>query len=122
MAAAFARAIGGDRVVVHSAGSDPAETLNVAVIAVMGEVGIDITGEAPRQLTEQMGLSADVVVTMGCGDACPVYVGKRYVDWDLEDPSNKDVQTVRLIRDDIESRVRALIDELTNSPTGAEET
>jgi arsenate reductase len=121
MAAAFARAIGGDRVVVHSAGSDPAENLNVAVIAVMKEVGIDITGETPQRLNEQMGLSADVIVTMGCGDACPVYAGKRYVDWDLEDPSNKEVQTVRLIRNEIESRVRALIDELTTSPTSADE-
>lgn len=112
MAAAFARTIGGDRVVVHSAGSDPSERLNPVVVEAMNEVGIDISGEAPVRLTKEMGLRADVIVTMGCGDACPVYVGKRYVDWEIEDPSTREIQLVRVIRDELESRVRALLDEL----------
>jgi len=109
MAAAFAREIGGDRVVVHSAGSAPGETLNPAVVAVMLEKGIDISSETPRKLTDEMGRSADVVVTMGCGDACPVYLGKRYFDWELADPAGKVIDDVRSIRDDIEKRVRSLI-------------
>jgi protein-tyrosine-phosphatase len=115
MAAAFARKLGGDRVVVHSAGSAPGEMLNSAVIEVMAESGIDITGESPRKLTDEMGRSADVIVTMGCGDACPVYPGKRYVDWELTDPAGRPVEEVRPIRDDIEQRVRVLIDELLTS-------
>jgi len=111
MAAAFARELGGDRVIVHSAGSDPGERLNPAV-EVMAEAGIDISSETPNRLTEEMGRSADVVVTMGCGDACPVYPGKRYVDWELTDPAGRPIEEVRPIRDDIEGRVRALIDEL----------
>jgi arsenate reductase (thioredoxin) len=113
MAAAFAREIYGERVVVYSAGSDPGESLNPAVVVAMKEVGIDISRESPTKLTEEMGLRADVIVTMGCGDACPVYLGKRYVDWDIEDPSNKEIQIVRCIRDDIALRIRALVDELT---------
>jgi len=116
MAAAFARELGGKRIVVHSAGSDPGEALNPAVVEVMAEAGIDISSEAPRRLTEEMGRSADVVVTMGCGDACPVYPGKRYVDWELTDPAGRPIDQVRPIRDDIEGRVRALIDELLASP------
>lgn len=120
MAAAFARDIGGDRVVIHSAGSAPGETLNPAVVAVMREKGIDISNESPRKLTEEMGLSADVIVTMGCGDACPVYLGKRYLDWDLTDPAGKAEAEIRLIRDDIELRVRELIEELVAKNTGKE--
>ena len=112
MAAAFAREIGGDRVVIHSAGSAPGEVLNPSVVAVMREKGIDISSETPRKLTDEMGRSADVVVTMGCGDACPVYPGKRYVDWDLNDPAGKPMEEVRPIRDDIERRVTSLLDEL----------
>jgi protein-tyrosine-phosphatase len=112
MAAAFAREIGAGRVVVHSAGSAPGEALNPAVVEVMREKGIDISGESPRKLTEEMGRSADVVVTMGCGDACPVYPGKRYVDWELTDPAGKQTDEVRLIRDGIERRVRDLVDSL----------
>lgn len=112
MAAAFARKIGGGRVMIHSAGSAPGETLNPVVVAVMREKGIDISDESPRKLTDEMGRSADVVVTMGCGDACPVYVGKRYLDWDLTDPAGKGEVEIRLIRDDIEQRVRALIEGL----------
>ena len=112
MAAAFARELGGSRVVVHSAGSAPGETLNPAVVEVMREKGIDISNEAPKKLTDEMGLHADVIVTMGCGDACPVYPGKRYLDWDLMDPAGKDVDQVRQIRDDIEQRVRNLLADL----------
>jgi len=114
MAAAFARAKGVERVVIDSAGSDPAETLNPAVIEAMREVGLDIADELPRKLTDQMGRDADVIVTMGCGDACPVNPGKRYEDWELEDPSGKDLVTVRRIRDEIASRVTSLLAELLN--------
>jgi len=118
MAAGFARELGGNQVVVHSAGSAPGEVLNPAVVEVMRERGIDISNEAPRNLTNEMGLSADVIVTMGCGDACPVYPGKRYFDWDLTDPTGQDIEVVRQIRDDIEQRVRSLLDDLLkfNSP------
>ena len=112
MAAGFARELGGDHVVVHSAGSAPGEMLNPAVVEVMREKGIDISNEASRKLTNEMGLRADVIVTMGCGDACPVYPGKRYLDWDLTDPAGMDVEVVRQIRDDIERRVRGLFDDL----------
>jgi arsenate reductase (thioredoxin) len=113
MAAAFAREIYRERVIVYSAGSDPGESLNPAVVEAMNEVGIDISHESPTKVTEEMGLAADVIVTMGCGDPCPVYLGKRYVDWELEDPREKEIQIVRSIRDDIEHRVRDLIDGLT---------
>ena len=112
MAAAFARELGGGQVVVHSAGSAPGETLNPAVVEVMREKGIDISNEAPKKLTDEMGLHADVIVTMGCGDACPVYPGKRYLDWELLDPAGKSLEEVRPIRDDIEQRIVALLDEL----------
>jgi arsenate reductase len=115
MAAGFARELGGDHVVVHSAGSAPGEMLNPAVVEVMREKGIDISNEASRKLTNEMGLRADVIVTMGCGDACPVYPGKRYLDWDLRDPAGMDVEVVRQIRDDIERRVRGLFDDLLKS-------
>jgi protein-tyrosine-phosphatase len=112
MAAAFARALGGDDVVIHSAGSDPSATLNSAVIEAMKEDGIDLSGELPKALTEEMARRSDVIVTMGCGDACPVYVGKRYVDWEVEDPQGKDLAVVRSIRDEIKRRVGALLREL----------
>jgi protein-tyrosine-phosphatase len=115
MAAAFARQIGGDRVVVHSAGSAPGETLNVAVVEAMKESGNDISNESPQALTLEMGQSADVIVTMGCGDACPIYPGKTYVDWELTDPADKTIEEVRSIRDEIEVRVRGLIDDLLQS-------
>src|SRR5208282_5642675 len=85
MAAGFARSLGGDRVVVHSAGTAPGEELNPAVVEVMREKGIDITGQRPQVLTMAMGLGSDVIITMGCGDTCPVYPGKRYLDWELTD-------------------------------------
>lgn len=112
MAAAFAREIGRDRIKVYSAGSAPGETLNSAVVEVMLEKGIDITNEQPQKLTDEMALSADVVVTMGCGDACPVYPGKRYEDWILTDPAGKQLNEVRPIRDDVQRRVAILLDEL----------
>ena len=115
MSAAFAREIGGEDIVVLSAGSAPGETLNLEVVRAMKERGIDISNESPRALTDEMGRSADVVVTMGCGDACPVYPGKRYLDWELTDPAGRQIDEVRLIRDDIEQRVRGLIDDLLKS-------
>ena len=116
MAAPFARRLGGDRVVIHSAGTAPGERSNSAVIEVMRERGIDLAGLAPRALTEAMGLESDVVVTMGCGDSCPVYPGTRYVDWELTDPAGLTPEQVRPIRDEIEARVVALLDELLAAP------
>ena len=112
MAAAFARSIGEKNVVVHSAGSEPGEALNPAVVTAMREKGVDISNESPRKLTDEMGRNADVIVTMGCGDACPVYPGKRYFDWELTDPAGRNIEEVRLIRDEIEHRVRNLITDL----------
>ena len=112
IAAAFARQMGGDQIVVHSAGSDPGENLNPAVVDAMKEVGLDISRESPKRLTEEMGLRADVIVTMGCGDACPFYVGKRYEDWELDDPRGKDLKEVRVIRDEIRDRVKELVADL----------
>ncbi len=114
MAAGFARKIGGDNLIVHSAGSAPGEHLNPAVVEAMREKGVDISSEVPRKLTDEMGRTADVIITMGCGDECPVYPGKRYLDWELEDPAGKDIGVVRLIRDEIEIRVRALVADLIN--------
>jgi protein-tyrosine-phosphatase len=112
MAAALLTARGGDRVVVSSAGSAPGETLNPAVVAAMAELGLDISSEKPKKLTDAMGLAADVIVTMGCGDECPVYPGKRYRDWELSDPAGKDLDEVRAIRDEVARRVDGLITEL----------
>jgi arsenate reductase len=99
-------------VVVRSAGSDPAERLNPAVVAAMAEWGIDLSRELPKPLTDQAVRAADVVITMGCGDACPVYPGKRYEDWQLQDPAGQPVEVVRAIRDEIDARVRRLLTEL----------
>ena len=112
MAAGFARQLGGDRVVIHSAGTAPGEHLNPAVVEAMLEVGIDIREQKPQVLTEAMGLSSDVIITMGCGDACPVYLGKRYLDWPLADPAGKPVEEVRLIRDDVKALVVSLLAEI----------
>ncbi|HEY8216217.1 MAG TPA: arsenate reductase ArsC [Acidimicrobiia bacterium] len=113
-AALLARAAGGN-VDVRSAGSRPAKELNPAVVEAMREVGIDITGEVPKRLTDAAVEAADVVITMGCGDACPVHPGRRYLDWDLEDPAGKSLEQVRPIRDEIERRVDALLGELVPS-------
>lgn len=112
MAAAFLERIAGDRISVISAGSAPGEKLNPAVVAALLEVGIDISTNIPKKLTDEMALESDVIITMGCGDACPVYPGKRYLDWELVDPAGKPVEEVRVIRDDIERRVRGLVDDL----------
>ena len=109
MAAALLAERGGDRVRVRSAGSEPADALNPAVVEVMRELGLDLAGERPKRLEDEAVRAADVVVTMGCGDACPVYPGKRYEDWELEDPAGEDVETVRRIRDEIDERVRGLL-------------
>ena len=98
---------------VISAGSEPADQLNPAVVDAMREVGIDISAERPKRLEDGMVRESDVVITMGCGDACPIYPGKRYEDWELEDPAGKDLETVRRIRDEIEDRVVALAASLT---------
>jgi arsenate reductase len=113
MAAGLLQRKAGDRVRVLSAGSEPADRLNPAVVEAMEEVGIDISEERPKKLEDGMVRESDVVITMGCGDACPIYPGKRYEDWDLQDPAGKDLETVRGIRDEIASRVDALIGELT---------
>jgi len=112
MAAALLEHYAGGRVVVRSAGSTPARELKPAVVAAMAEVGIDISKEVPRALTDETAKEADVVVTMGCGDTCPYYPGKRYVDWELPDPEGRDLEEVRPIRDEIDRRVKALLAEL----------
>jgi arsenate reductase (thioredoxin) len=117
MAAGFARALGGDRVEVFSGGSEPAEHVNAVAVAAMAEVGVDIGEHSPQPWSDEMVRASDVVVTMGCGDACPVFPGKRYVDWELTDPSGLDLAAVRPIRDDIEGRVRGLLSELGVEPT-----
>jgi arsenate reductase (thioredoxin) len=100
------------KVHVRSAGSDPAEEINPAVVEAMAEFGIDLHEEFPKPLTDEVVRAADAVITMGCGDACPIYPGKRYLDWELADPAGKDLETVRAIRDDIDARVQALLAEL----------
>lgn len=112
MAAGWLRHLAGDRVDVRSGGSAPAAQINSGAVAVMQEAGIDITGQQPAPWTEETLGAADVIVTMGCGDTCPVYPGKRYLDWELDDPAGKPVEEIRPIRDDIEQRVRGLLDEL----------
>jgi arsenate reductase len=116
MAAALAELRSQGRIDVHSAGSEPAKTLNPVVVEAMAELGIDLGGERPKGLTDDAVRDADVVITMGCGDACPIYPGKRYEDWELEDPAGKDLDTVRRIRDEIDARVRALVDDLVGEP------
>ncbi|MFF2652626.1 arsenate reductase ArsC [Streptomyces sp. NPDC058045] len=112
MAAAFLTHLGAGHVQVRSAGSAPAHTVNPAVMEAMSEVGIDISAETPKVLTTEAVQSSDVVITMGCGDACPYFPGKRYLDWQLEDPAGQGVAAVRPIRDEIERRIRGLLTEL----------
>lgn len=112
MAAAYLRHLGGDRIEVLSAGSMPADEVNPAAVAVMLEEGIDMSAETPRLLTDSAVRESDVVITMGCGDTCAVYPGKRYLDWALDDPAGQGVDAVRPIRDEIRVRVQALVDEL----------
>ena len=115
MAAGLLHKLAGESVTVRSAGSEPAEHLNPRVVEAMTEIGIDISAEMPKPMTGNMVKAADVVITMGCGDACPIYPGKRYEDWELEDPDGKDLATVRAIRDEIDARVQKLIGELLPS-------
>ena len=117
MAAALLDHHANGKVQVRSAGSDPADRLNPAVVAAMGELGIDLSREFPKPLTEASVKAADVVITMGCGDACPIYPGKRYEDWQLQDPAGQPIEVVRGIRDQIDSRVQQLLAELV-SETG----
>lgn len=112
MAAGFMRALSGGAVDVFSGGSEPAESVNQVAVAAMSEMGIDISKELPQPWHDDIIRAADVVVTMGCGDACPIFPGKRYVDWELTDPSGLPIEEVRPIRDDLEQRVRTLMEEL----------
>jgi len=112
MAAALLDHLAGGRVTVRSAGSEPADRINPRVAAAMEEIGLDVSREHPKPLTGDAVEAADVVITMGCGDACPIYPGKRYEDWELEDPAGKDLATVREIRDAIARRVQALLSEI----------
>ena len=116
MAAGYLSALGGGRIQVRSAGSIPGDKVNPVAIQAMAEEGIDISTQTPKVLTTESVRASDVVITMGCGDACPVFPGKRYEDWELEDPAGKDITTVRRVRDDIRHRVQTLIGELL--PTG----
>jgi arsenate reductase (thioredoxin) len=116
MAAGWMRHLAGDRVDVFSGGSEPAAELNKAAVAAMAEKGVDISGELPQPWADEIVRAADIIVTMGCGDACPAYPGKRYIDWALDDPAGKPLDEVRPIRDDLERRVRDLIAELGIEP------
>lgn len=117
MAAGWMRHLAGDRIDVFSGGSEPADALNRGAVEAMAEVGIDITEELPMPWADEIVRAADVVVTMGCGDACPLFPGKRYLDWELDDPSGKSVAQIRPIRDEIGRRVRGLMAELGVMPT-----
>lgn len=112
MAAGWLRHLAGDRVVVWSGGSEPTSEINPAAVAVMAEVGVDITDEFPKPWTDEIVRAADVVITMGCGDACPLYPGKRYEDWELMDPAEMDINGVRAVCDEIRARVNDLIESL----------
>jgi arsenate reductase (thioredoxin) len=112
MAAGYLQHLAGDRVRVLSAGSQPANTVNPVAVAAMAEDGIDITTETPKLLTDSSVREADVVITMGCGDACPYYAGKRYLDWELDDPAGQDLDAVRPIRDEIRARIQTLVTEV----------
>ena len=117
MAAGFLRHLGGDAVEVRSAGSMPKDEVNPSAVEAMREVGVDISGQQPKVLTTDAVQASDVVITMGCGDACPIFPGKRYLDWDLPDPAGKGVEVVRPIRDEIRTRVETLLKELLPTPT-----
>jgi len=117
MAAALLQHHAVGRVEVRSAGSTPADEINPAVRAAMAEIGIDLEGAHPKLLTAEAVQASDVVVTMGCGDACPLFPGRRYLDWELADPAGKTLDEIRPIRDDIDRRIRALLAELTTPPT-----
>jgi arsenate reductase len=120
MAAALLEHYARGDVIARSAGSAPAEAVNPAVVAVMREVGIDVSREIPKKLRDEAVAEADVVVTMGCGDACPYYPGRRYLDWELDDPAGKTVEQIRPIRDEIDRRVRELLSDLRSRPSTGE--
>lgn len=113
MAAGLVKLRSAGRIQVRSAGTAPAKELNPVVVEAMTEIGVDMSEEFPKPLTDEGVRAADVVITMGCGDACPIYPGKRYEDWELDDPAGKDLAAVRRIRDDIDERVQRLVAELT---------
>jgi len=115
LAAGILRQLAGERVLVRTAGSAPADAVRGSIVTALDEIGVPLGGEFPKPLTDEAVRAADVVVTMGCGDACPVYPGRRYLDWDIEDPVGKPLAVVRRIRDDIEVRVRALLGELVSA-------
>ena len=119
MAAGWLQHLAGDRVQVYSGGSEPASEVNEAAIAAMAEVGIDIAGNTPKLLTVDAVKESDVVITMGCGDACPIFPGKRYEDWELDDPAGQGIEAVRPIRDRIKQHIEQLLDEILPSPTVA---
>ena len=119
MAAGLLKLRSQGRVHVRSAGSTPAEEINPAVIEAMQELGVDLSEEFPKPLTDEVVRAADVVITMGCGDACPIYPGKKYADWDLDDPAGQDLDTVRRIRDQLDQRVQVLIGELLPDATAS---
>ena len=112
MAAGFMRTLGGDRVEVLSAGSAPKDSINPIAVEAMAELGIDIADQQPKILTPESVQASDVVITMGCGDACPYYPGKRYEDWKLDDPAGQGIEPVRVIRDEIKGRIEALLAEI----------
>ncbi|MGC5171402.1 metalloregulator ArsR/SmtB family transcription factor [Microbacterium sp. DT81.1] len=119
LAAGILRQLAGDRVAVSTAGSEPAGEVRHTIVAALDEIGVPLGGEFPKPLTDEAVRAADVVVTMGCGDACPIHPGRRYLDWDLEDPVGKPIERVRAIRDDIEFRVRGLLHELVPQSSGS---
>ena len=112
MAAGFLQALAGDRVEVRSAGTAPKDSVNPVAVEAMAEEGIDVSAQTPKVLTDQAVIDSDYVITMGCGDACPFFAGKTYLDWQLDDPAGKGIEPVRVIRDEIRSRVEALIAEI----------
>jgi len=116
MAAGYLTHLAGDRVRVRSAGSEPADQINPIAVQAMAEDGIDITGSSPKVLTLDAVEASDVVITMGCGDTCPIYPGKRYEDWDLDDPADRGIEGVRPIRDDIRHRIQSLLSQLAIDP------
>ena len=119
MAAGLLDQLAAGGVHVRTAGSDPSDQINPTAVEAMAEVGVDLSKEFPKPLTDEVVKAADAVITMGCGDACPIYPGKRYEDWELEDPEGKDLETVRRIRDEIARRVRELLAELVDADTPA---
>ena len=115
MAAALLDHHANGRVHVRSAGSAPAKEINPAVHAAMAELGLDLSREYPKQLTDDLAQAADVIITMGCGDACPIYPGKRYLDWDLPNPAGKNIEEIRPIRDEIDRRIQTLLEQLVSA-------